>query len=123
MGYIEVTTVIDEKKIAEVGKYPVGYIAHHIRCIAKTREMNLVSDTVDEEHGKHTLIYRTDYDTNPDAPFTAGFFASYVYMSPANAYLDTLSLFDSEDGHIEDCKEEFRRMDERYEQNAKSQST
>lgn len=113
MEYAEVKVVLDEKKIAKVGKYPVDYIAHHVQCIAKVREMALIEDATDTEKGKHTLIYRTDYATNPDAPYTAGFFAAKVYKSPAKSYLDELIWTDTKDESTEDCIASFRKMDEK----------
>ena len=35
MEYAEVKVVLDETKIAEVGKYPVDYIAHHVNVSQK----------------------------------------------------------------------------------------
>lgn len=114
MEYAEVKVVLDEKKIAKVGKYPVDYIAHHVQCIAKIREMALIEDATDTEKGKHTLIYRTDYATNPNAPYTAGFFAAKVYKSPAKSYLDELIWTDTKEGSTEDCLVSFQKMDEKY---------
>ena len=114
MEYAEVKVVLDETKIAEVGKYPVDYIAHHVQCIAKIREMASVEDATDTGKGKHTLIYRTDYATNPNAPYTAGFFAAKVYKSPAKSYLDELIWTDTKEGSTEDCLTSFRKMDEKY---------
>ena len=114
MEYTEVKVVIDEKKVAKVGKYPVDYIAHHVQCLARTREMTLIKDATNTEQGKHTLIYRTDYATNPNAPYTAGFFAAKVYKSPAQLYLDELIWTDTKEGSTEDCIASFRKMDEKY---------
>lgn len=114
MEYAEVKVVLDETKIAEVGKYPVDYIAHHVQCIATIREMALIEEATDTEKGKHTLIYRTDYATNPNAPYTAGFFAAKVYKSPAKSYLAELIWTDTRDGSTEDCLTSFRKMDEKY---------
>lgn len=109
-GYAEVTVAINEKKIAKVGKYPVEFITI-VEHIAKIRGMELSKDTVDKKQEEHTLIYRTDCKTNPDAPYTAGFFAADVYFSQVQEYLDRLLLLDSEDGSVEDCITTFRGVD------------
>lgn len=119
MEYAEVKVVLDEKKIAKVGKYPVDYITYCVQCVAKIREMALVEDATDTEKGKHTLIYRTDYATNPNAPYTAGFFAAKAYKSPAKSYLAELIWTDTRDGSTEDCLASFRKMDEKYESTQK----
>lgn len=114
MEYAEVTVIINEKKIAEIGKYPVGYIAHHIKCLAKTRKMDLVDDNIDENNGEHTLVYRAAYASNSTAPYTASFLATYIYFSPAKEYLDKLSIFDSHDNTHQDCISSLQEIEKQY---------
>lgn len=114
MDYAEVKIVIDENKITREGKYPVNYIFHHIRCIAKTGEMHLLEENVNEQTGKHTMIYRMDYESNPHASISAAFFANYVYASPAKPYLNTLTLFNSKKNSLEDCISDIRKMEEKH---------
>lgn len=113
-NYAEVKVVVDENKIKEVGKYPVSYIFHHIACLAKTRKMYLSQESVDEQTGKHMVAYRTDFNTNPNAPITAGFFANHVYDSPAKPYLVEMTLFDTSDSSLEDCIAGIKEMEEKY---------
>ena len=112
--YVEVKVIVNENKIKEVGKYPADYIFHHIACLAKVRRMYLIHESMDEHTGEHMVVYRTDYKTNPNAPIAAGFFANYVYDSPAKPYLIEMTLFDSKHNSLENCIADIEEMEGRY---------
>lgn len=114
MDYAEVKIVINENKITKEGKYPVNYIFHHIKCIAKTGEMRLIEENVNKNAGTHAMIYRAYYEGNASYAYTAAFFANYVYASPARPYLEILTLFDSEDESLEDCISDIKKMEEKH---------
>lgn len=114
MDYAEVKIVINENKITREGKYPVNYIFHHIKCIAKTREIYLDEEQSNKSTGRHVMTYRIDYADNQNAPYTAAIFATLVYCSPAKNYIDSMIVYDSKSGNIEDSISSIKEMENKY---------